>query len=112
MKRSRTPRRRSLAPLLLALAVALGVTACDLGSGRRAQVQEQPVTQGPTPLGRQLPASIRNAREIRVGSDISYAPVEFYDSLAPNVLDRPTGEPAPQVQGTDPDLANELGRKL
>jgi polar amino acid transport system substrate-binding protein len=112
MKRSRIPRRRSFAPLLLALAVALGVTACDLGSGRRAQVQEQPVTQGPTPLGSQLPANIRNAREIRVGSDISYAPVEFYDALAPDVLDRPTGEQAPPVQGIDPDLAAELGRKL
>jgi polar amino acid transport system substrate-binding protein len=111
MKRSRVPRRWSFAPLLLALAVALGVTACDLGSGRRVQVQEQPVTQGPTPLGRQLPANIRNAREIRVGSDISYAPVEFYDALASDVLDRPT-EQAPPVQGIDPDLAAELGRKL
>jgi len=98
--------------LLLALAVVLSASACDGGSGRRAVLEEQPVTQGPTPLGRQLPAPIRSAREIRVGSDISYAPVEFYDALAPDVLDRPTGEPAPQVLGIDPDLANELGRKL
>src|SRR4029453_10276033 len=50
--------------------------------------------------------------EIRVGSDISYAPVEFYDAFAPDVLDRPVGEPDPQVRGIDPDLATELGRKL
>src|SRR6266508_1398402 len=113
MKRSRILRRRPFPPLLLlALAVVLSASACDGGSGRRAVLEEQPVTQGPTPLGRQLPAPIRSAREIRVGSDISYAPVEFYDALAPDVLDRPSGEPDPGVQGIDPDLAAELGRKL
>jgi polar amino acid transport system substrate-binding protein len=38
--------------------------------------------------------------------------VEFYDAFAPDVLDRPVGEPEPQVRGIDPDLATELGRKL
>jgi polar amino acid transport system substrate-binding protein len=38
--------------------------------------------------------------------------VEFYDAFAPDVLDRPVGEPEPQVRGIDPDLAAELGRKL
>jgi polar amino acid transport system substrate-binding protein len=113
MKLSRDPRRRPF-PLfvLLMLAILLAASACDAGGGRREVLGGQPVSDGLTPLGRQLPAGIRNAREIRVGSDISYAPVEFYDSLAPDVLDRPTGEPAPQVQGIDPDLAIELGRKL
>ncbi|HZD68625.1 MAG TPA: transporter substrate-binding domain-containing protein [Actinomycetes bacterium] len=114
MKRSRTLVRRRLSPLLplaFALAAALGAAACG-GGAQRAVLAAQPVNQGPTPLGRQLPAKIRNAREIRVGSDISYAPLEFYDALAPDVLDRPIGEPAPQVQGIDPDLAGELGRKL
>ena len=54
----------------------------------------------------------QTAREIRVGSDVSYAPVEFFDAFAPDVLDRPVGEPEPQVRGIDPDLATELGRKL
>jgi polar amino acid transport system substrate-binding protein len=113
MKLSRDPRRRPL-PLfvLLMLAILLAASACSVGGSKREVLGGQPVSEGLTPLGRQLPAGIRNAREIRVGSDISYAPVEFYDSLAPDVLDRPTGEPAPQVQGIDPDLANELGRKL
>ncbi|MGH3100134.1 MAG: ABC transporter substrate-binding protein, partial [Thermoleophilia bacterium] len=68
--------------------------------------------EGLTDLGRRLPQRIQTAREIRVGSDISYAPVEFYDAFAPDVLDRPVGEPEPQVRGIDPDLATELGRKL
>src|SRR6266511_2751010 len=33
-------------------------------------------------------------------------------SRSPDVLDRPSGEPDPGVQGIDPDLAAELGRKL
>jgi polar amino acid transport system substrate-binding protein len=70
------------------------------------------VAEGLTDLGQRLPQRIRTAREIRVGSDVSYAPVEFYDAFAPDVLDRPVGEPEPQVRGIDPDLATELGRKL
>jgi polar amino acid transport system substrate-binding protein len=113
MKRSRNPQRRPFALfLLLALAIVLVASACDRATGRRDVLDERPVAEGLTPLGKQLPPKIRNAREIRVGSDISYAPLEFYDALAPDVLDRPTGEPAPQVQGIDPDLATELGRKL
>ena len=38
--------------------------------------------------------------------------MEFYDAFAPDVLERPVGEPEPQVRGIDPDLATELGRKL
>jgi polar amino acid transport system substrate-binding protein len=112
MKLSRNPRRWRFLPVLLTLAVVLVASACDNGGGGRGALGEQPVSQGVTPLGKQLPKRIVNAREIRVGSDISYAPVEFYDALAPDVLDRPTGEPAPQVQGIDPDLATELGHKL
>jgi polar amino acid transport system substrate-binding protein len=98
--------------LLLTLSIVLVASACDSVTGKRDVLDQKPVAEGLTPLGRQLPAKIRENREIRVGADISYAPLEFYDALAPDVLDRPTGEPAPQVQGIDPDLAAELGRKL
>jgi len=74
--------------------------------------EPQAAAEGLTDLGRRLPQRIQTAREIRVGSDVSYAPVEFYDAFAPDVLDRPVGEPEPQVRGIDPDLATELGRKL
>lgn len=112
MKLPPIPPRRPRVLLLLALAVSLALSACGSGSGAREQLQARPVGGGLTPLGRQLPPQIRSDREIRVGSDISYAPLEFFDALAPDVLDRPSGEPDPGVQGIDPDLATELGRRL
>src|SRR6266545_1729458 len=98
--------------LLPALAIALAASACASGSSTREVLQARPVGGGLTPLGLQLPATIRNAREIRVGSDISYAVFCLKKKIAPDVLDRPSGEPDPGVQGIDPDLAAELGRKL
>jgi polar amino acid transport system substrate-binding protein len=95
--------------LLIALVLAGG---CSGGDDRDRPTGEPAVAEGLTGLGRRLPQRIRTAREIRVGSDVSYAPVEFYDAFAPDVLDRPVGEPEPQVRGIDPDLATELGRKL
>jgi polar amino acid transport system substrate-binding protein len=112
MKIPPNPPHRPRVLLLLALAVSLALTACGSGSGAKEQLQARPVGGGLTPLGLQLPPQIRSLREIRVGSDISYAPLEFYDALAPDVLDRPAGEPDPGVQGIDPDLAAELGRRL
>jgi polar amino acid transport system substrate-binding protein len=47
-----------------------------------------------------LPAAIRTAGEIKIGSDIEYAPIEFFK----------TG--TQQVQGLDYDLAQAMGKKL
>jgi polar amino acid transport system substrate-binding protein len=98
---------------VLALVAAAILAAGCTGRGEPDRPGEpQAATEGLTDLGRRLPQRIQTAREIRVGSDVSYAPVEFYDAFAPDVLDRPVGEPEPQVRGIDPDLASELGRKL
>jgi polar amino acid transport system substrate-binding protein len=98
--------------VLALLAVAILAAGCT-GRGHPDRPGEpQAAAEGLTDLGRRLPQRIQTAREIRVGSDVSYAPVEFYDAFAPDVLDRPVGEPEPQVRGIDPDLATELGRKL
>jgi polar amino acid transport system substrate-binding protein len=102
----RDPRR--LLILLLTLAFLAG---CQ-GGGSQDPAADRPAAQGLTELGRQLPDSMQRAREIRVGSDVSYAPVEYYDAFAQDVLDRPVGDPEPQVLGIDPDLASELGRTL
>ena len=97
---------------MLALLLAALVAAACTGDGGGPSPSAPAVAEGLTDLGRRLPQRIRAAREIRVGSDVSYAPVEFYDAFAPDVLDRPVGEPEPEVRGIDPDLAAELGRKL
>lgn len=101
---------RALRRLLVALLALALLAGCHGGSQDRTV--DRPVAQGLTELGRQLPPAIQSARQIRVGSDVSYAPVEFYDAFAPDVLDRPVGDPEPQVLGIDPDLATELGRRL
>jgi polar amino acid transport system substrate-binding protein len=97
--------------LAVALLIALAA-GCSGGDDPAGPTDTRPVAEGLTELGRRLPQEIQEAREIQVGSDISYAPVEFYDAFAPDVLDRPVGEPEPQVRGIDPDLAAELGRRL
>jgi polar amino acid transport system substrate-binding protein len=105
-------RRRGAVRVLALVAAALLAGACT-GGGEPTRPGDTPAAaEGLTDLGRRLPQRIQTAREIRVGSDVSYAPVEFYDAFAPDVLDRPVGEPEPQVRGIDPDLATELGRKL
>jgi polar amino acid transport system substrate-binding protein len=105
-----TGRDRALPRVLVALLTVALLAGCQGGGEQRAA--ERPAAQGLTELGRRLPQAMQSAREIRVGSDVSYAPVEFFDAFAPDVLDRPVGDPEPQVLGIDPDLATELGRKL
>jgi polar amino acid transport system substrate-binding protein len=105
-------RRRGAVTALALLVVAVLAAGCSGGGDPEPAGDAPAATEGLTELGRRLPQRIRTAREIRVGSDISYAPVEFYDAFAPDVLERPVGEPEPQVRGIDPDLATELGRKL
>jgi len=105
-------RRRGTFRVLALLVAALLVAACTGGGDGPSEGAPPPAAEGLTDLGRRLPQRIRTAREIRVGSDVSYAPVEFYDAFAPDVLDRPVGEPEPEVRGIDPDLAAELGRRL
>ena len=106
---------------VLALLVLLVCTSCSFGGdgrtgdGDSASVSDQAQRQGGgglTQLGRELPESIQTRRELRVGADISYAPFEFYDALAPDVLERPAGEPEPTVRGVDYELAVLLGQKL
>jgi polar amino acid transport system substrate-binding protein len=104
-------RRRAIGALALLAVLALAA-GCSRGGQAERATETPAVAEGLTDLGRRLPQRIRTAREIRVGSDVSYAPVEFFDAFAPDVLDRPVGEPEPQVRGIDPDLAAELGRKL
>jgi polar amino acid transport system substrate-binding protein len=78
------------------MGLAMVLAACgggdDEGGGTAA-------AGGLTELGKQLPAAIQQSREIKVGSDIAYAPVEFYEN-------------GNEVKGIDPDLAAALGKEL
>ncbi|MFG2502361.1 ABC transporter substrate-binding protein [Streptomyces sp. NPDC048441] len=78
----------------IAVAGALLLTGCgdqtkDNGGGKVKDA----------PLADKLPADIRDAGVIKVGSDIAYPPVEFKDKSGKTV-------------GIDPDLGDALGKQL
>jgi polar amino acid transport system substrate-binding protein len=83
---------------VLAVTAALVLAACGGGGGGGGAGGAAP-SGGLTELGKRLPAAIQQAREIKVGSDIAYAPVEFYEN-------------GTEVRGIDPDLAAAMGKAL
>lgn len=86
---------------VLTLSVALLAAGCggnDEGSGSGGS--PEPKGSQDTGLAAQLPESIRSAGVIKVGSDVAYAPVEFFDTDGTTVI------------GIDPDLAKAMGDKL
>lgn len=86
------PWRATAALLVVVLVLAGCETTADGGGG-------SPADGGLTELGETLPDRIKQSREITVGSDIAYAPVEFYRD-------------GTEVVGIDPDLADALGETL
>src|SRR6266540_4359372 len=85
--------------LLLAMAASLALLLAACG-GNGGGEGAQSGGGGLTDLGKKLPSAIQQSKEIKVGSDIAYAPVEFYK------------EGTQQVQGIDWDLAQAMGQKL
>ncbi|MFJ8730871.1 ABC transporter substrate-binding protein [Streptomyces bauhiniae] len=94
--RRTTARSRIAAAGAIAVAGTLLLTGCgDQTKGKDSGSS----TDSSAPLANLLPADIRDKGEIKVGSDIHYAPVEFKDSSG-------------KVVGIDPDLATALGDQL
>ena len=89
----RSSRRRVAAAAAL-VALALTGAACGKSNDKTASGTKL------TELGKKLPKAIRHSGVIRVGSDIEYAPVEFYK------------ENTKVAQGIDIDVANAIGTKL
>src|SRR6266508_4626475 len=85
--------------LLLAMAASLALVLAACG-GNGGGEGAQSGGGGLTDLGKKLPSAIQQSKEIKVGSDIAYAPVEFYK------------EGTQEVQGIDLDLAQAMGQKL
>lgn len=79
----------------IGLAVALGLSGCGAGSSA-----EPPALGARAPLFSALPQAYQDSRTIVVGSDIAYAPMEYYD------LDGTT------VKGFDKELTDALAAKL
>lgn len=86
------PRGRAAAVGLLA---ALALTACGNDE------PSEPVAAGSAaPLFDKLPAAIQDAKVIQVGSDIAYAPMEYYDTDGTTVL------------GFDKELTDAMSEQL
>ncbi|MDT0319485.1 ABC transporter substrate-binding protein [Streptomyces millisiae] len=102
----RRPRRRAALGALVATG-ALLLTACgdqtdDAGSGGGDGGGDGGASQeagADAPLFDLLPEDIQQAGVIKVGSDIAYAPIEFYDEND-------------EIAGIDPDIAAALGEVL
>ncbi|MEZ3177786.1 ABC transporter substrate-binding protein [Streptomyces pimonensis] len=96
-RRTTAARSRLAAAGAIAVAGALLLTGCgdqtDKGS------DSSTADSSTAPLADRLPADIRKAGVIKVGSDIAYAPVEFKDGSGKTV-------------GIDPDLADAMGKQL
>ncbi len=92
---------RSQAWRTVLLLRVLVLVAAGCASGDDSADGEAPVDRELTELGQQLPERIRESGEIKVGSDIAYPPVEFYEGGDEN-----------QLRGIDPDLADALGEAL
>lgn len=94
-------RHRLTAVGAAAVAGALLLTGC--GDQTNDSSESESGSQGSqgsdAPLFDELPKKIRDAGEIKVGSDIAYAPIEFMDE-------------GNKVAGVDPDIAKALSKQL
>ena len=88
--------RTSYRLLPVAAAVLMLATACG-GSSKSTTTTSEP---GAHPLASLLPQAIRDKGTLVVGSDVAYAPVEYFDTDGKTIV------------GIDPDLGKALGDEL
>jgi polar amino acid transport system substrate-binding protein len=98
------PRASAAAAVVVGVAVLAGflaAPACGKDSKPKAQAPASTTaSSAATSLFSTLPADLRSSKQLRVGSDIEYAPIEFYK------------EGTQQTEGLDWDLAQAMGAKL
>lgn len=95
---SQTPRRRLRLLLLLSAVAVLCVAA--LGTAGCGDDDEEPPAAPPDSSASALPAEVREAGEVRVASDVSYPPLEYFEADGKTVT------------GFDHDLGQALGKRL
>jgi polar amino acid transport system substrate-binding protein len=95
--RTTAPHTRLAAVGAIAVAGTLLLAGC--GDQTKKDSDSSSASTSSAPLASKLPAAIRDAGVVKVGSDIAYAPVEFKDSSG-------------KVVGLDPDLAAAMGKQL
>ena len=81
---------------LLPLACATLLLTAGCGGGN----DNPTVKQTSAPLASLLPQAVRDKGTLVVGSDVAYAPVEFFDTDGKTII------------GIDPDLGKAIGEKL
>jgi polar amino acid transport system substrate-binding protein len=101
-ERNRQSRLQGTTGVIVAAVVVLLAGSCG-SSGKKATTAT--TTGGSTAtttasLFSSLPPDVKTAKEIKVGSDVSYAPIEFFK------------EGTQQVQGVDYDIGLALGQRL
>jgi polar amino acid transport system substrate-binding protein len=82
----------------IAVAGTLLLTACGDQTDEGSDSNTPDTTASAAPLADKLPAEIRKAGVIKVGSDIAYPPVEYMEGG--------------KAVGIDPDIAAALGKQL
>ena len=93
--------RRSTVRLLPALTLVVGLALTGCGGASDSPTVSQPSSSsGGAPFADALPQAVRDAGVLKVGSDVAYAPVEFFDKDGKTVI------------GIDPDLGKALEAQL
>jgi polar amino acid transport system substrate-binding protein len=97
-----TPGRRAILGLAAAAAMALSTAACGSESGDNTGAGSGPApsASADTSLADKVPADIKAAGKLTIGTDSSYAPNEFLDADGKTVV------------GMDVDLFNAVAQKL
>ncbi|MFD8940015.1 ABC transporter substrate-binding protein [Streptomyces sp. NPDC059578] len=83
----------------IAVAGSLLLTGCGDQTKEKDKGESGGDVKAAAPLADKLPQAIRDKGEVKVGSDIAYAPVEFKDKSGKTV-------------GIDPDIAAAIGKQL
>ncbi|MET8446658.1 ABC transporter substrate-binding protein [Streptomyces sp. NPDC005209] len=96
--RRTTARTRTAAVGAIAVAGALVLAGCGDQTDKGNDGGSSSASAASAPLADKLPADIKSAGVIKVGSDIAYPPVEYMENG--------------KAVGIDPDIADALGKQL